>query len=117
MLLEEEDDSHLAKNQAMFELKHITFFFYFCHLFEPIDWLYLVIGTIGLLACCLCNPILNYINANVYSEVGNTSEDRDSLDEIEIMELIIKDTMNSNIKQQIIIGTINLVGNILEYFL
>ena len=116
LLLDEEDDFGLLKNQAMFERKNVSIIKFYCHLFEPIDYLYLFLGTVGLFACGLSNPILNYLNAHVYSKVGNTSEHRDNLTAQEIMKLNVKDTMNSNIKKQLIYGAISLVGNLLGYY-
>jgi len=115
LLLDEEDDSKLMKNQYMFERKDVNIFKFYCHLFEPIDYLYLVLGIIGLLACGCTSPILSYLNATVYSDVGNSSENRNDISEEEIMKLNVKDTMNSNIKHEFIYGAISLVGNILGY--
>ena len=72
MLLDEEDDSKIMKNQFMFERKDVNIFKFYCHLMEPIDYLYLVLGIIGLLACGCTSPILSYLNATVYSDVGNS---------------------------------------------
>ena len=58
----------------------------------------------------------SYLSATVFSEVGNTSENRGSLSEEELMKLTVKETMNSNIKKQMICGSIALVGGIVGYF-
>ena len=52
----------------------------------------------------------------MFSEVGNTSENRGSLSEEELMKLTLKESMNSNIKKQLICGSIVLVGAIVGYF-
>ena len=116
LLLEEEEDSHVRKNESIFEKKSVSLFKFFCHLFEPIDWLYCILGIIGLIVCGLADPVFSYLNATVYSEIGNTSENRGSLSEEELMKLNVKETMNSNIKKQIIFGSISLVGGIASYF-
>ena len=70
-----------------------------------------------MLLCGASNPVMNYINATVHSNIGNTSENRGSLTEEEIMKLNVKETMNSNIKKQLVCGCISLVGNIMGYSL
>ena len=50
------------------------------------------------MACSLAGPILSYLNATVYSKVGNTSEYRDDLHSEEIMKLNVKETMELNVK-------------------
>ena len=116
MLLDEEDNSKIMKNQYMFERKDVNIFKFYCHLMEPIDYLYLVLGLIGLLASGITFPILNYLNATVYSDVGNSSENRSNLSEEEIMKLNVKDTMNSNMKHELIYGAVSLLGDILGYY-
>ena len=114
-LLEEEDNSSMLTNQSMFDRKDISIFKFYCHLLEGIDWLYLILGILGILVCALAGPVLSYLNATVYSKVGNTSEYRSDLTSEEIMKLNVKDTMESNIKKQMIYGSASLVGNIVGY--
>ena len=116
LLLDEEDDSKIMKNQYMFERKNVNIFKFYRHLLEPIDYLYLVLGIIGLLLCACTSPILSYLNATVYSEVGNSSENRNDISEEEIMKLNVKETMNSNIKHEMIWGAVTVVGDILGYY-
>ena len=115
LLLDEEDNSQVLKNQSMFNRKDISIIRFYCHLLEGIDWLYLILGILGMLACALGDPIMSYLNADVYSEVGNTSEYRSDITSEEIMKLTVKDTMESNIKQQMIYGSACLAGNIVGY--
>ena len=116
LLLDEEEDSFNLENQFVFKRKNISIFKFFCHLCEPIDWLYLILGIIGLLICASAGSVLAYLNATVYSDIGNTSENRGSLSEEEIMKLKVEKTMNDNIKQKIVCGVITLVGNMIGYF-
>ena len=116
LLYDEEEDSINMKNQVMFQRIDVSICKFLCHLFEPIDYLYLVIGLIGFLLCGASTPVLNYLNATVYSDVGNTSENRGSVSEEEMMKLNVKETMNKNIKQQIVCGCISLVGDLLGYY-
>ena len=64
----------------------------------------------------MSTPIIYYLNATVYSSVGNTSENKGNLSEKEIMKLNVEKTMNTNIKKQLIYGSISLVGNIIGYY-
>ena len=48
--------------------------------------------------------------------MGNTSENRASLSATELMKLKVKDTMESNIKKQLVCGAISFVGTIISYF-
>ena len=116
LLLDEEEDSQFRKNESIFERKSVNVFKFYCHLFEPIDYLYFILGVIGLMICGLANPVFSYLSATVFSEVGNTSENRGSLSEEELMKLTVKESMNSNIKKQLLCGSIVLVGAIVGYF-
>ena len=115
LLLDETDDSTILKNQSMFEPINVNIFKFYYHLLEGIDWLYLVLGILGILVCALGGPVLSYLNATVYSNVGNTSEYRSDLTSEEIMKLNVKETMESNVKKQMIYGSASLVGNIVGY--
>ena len=100
----------------MFERKHISIFKFYCHLFEPLDYLFLILGLIGLIIYGLSHSILPYINANVYSSLGDTSESRENSVVEEIMKQNVREVMNSNIKKQLIYGSVTLVGNTMGYF-
>ena len=115
LLQEEEDNYQSLKNQSIFPRKNVNIFKFYCHLFEPLDYILFIIGFIGCLACGLSNPILHYLNSNVFSKVGNTSENRESKSAEEIMKLEVKETMNSNIKKQIVYGLFSLLGNFVGY--
>ena len=111
-LLFEEEGEDLQK----FERKKVNIFRFFFHFFEPIDYLYFFLGLIGSIACGISVPLLTYINSNVYTDVGNSSENKESLSEEELMKLKVKKTMESNIKKQLLYGSISFVGNIIAYF-
>ena len=115
LLDEEEDNSELLKNQSMFDRKDVSIFKFYCHLLEGIDWLFLILGILGILVCALAGPVLSYLNATVYSRVGNTSENRSDLTSEQIMKLNVKETMESNIKKQMMYGSFSLIGNIIGY--
>ena len=46
LLLEEEEGSTNIDNQLVFQKININIFKFFCHFFEPIDWLYFILGII-----------------------------------------------------------------------
>ena len=115
-LLLEDDEETYQRNQFLFERKHISIFKFYFHLFEPIDYLYLVLALIGCLIRGLASPVMTYLNATVFSDIGNTSESRTSLSAEELMKLTVKETMESNIKKQLVCGAISFVGTINAYF-
>ena len=116
LLLDEEDNSEELKKKSMFERKHISIFKFYCHLFEPLDYLFLILGLIGLIIYGSSHTILPYLNANVYSNLGDTSESRENSVVEEIMKQNVREVMNSNIKKQLIYGSVVLVGNAMGYF-
>ena len=115
-LLLEGDEEIYSKNQFLFERKHISICKFYFHLFESIDYLYLILSLIGCIIRALSSPVMTYLNATVFSDLGNTSESRSSLSEEELMKLNVKETMESNIKKQLVCGAISFVGTIIAYF-
>ena len=97
LLLEDDEETYL-KNQFLFERKHISLFKFYCHLFEPIDYLYLVLAIIGCLIRSLASPVMTFLNATVFSDIGNTSESRTSLSAEELMKLNVKKLWNQILK-------------------
>ena len=94
----------------------MSLFKFYYVLFERLDWIFLIFGLIGCLACGVSTPLIYYLNAMVYTNVGKTSEKRGNESEEELMKEQVKDTMNSNIKKQFIYGSIALVDNFVAYF-
>ena len=113
-LLEGNEEVYM-QNQFMFKRKHISICKFYFHLMEPIDYLYLVLAIIGSIFRALASPVMTYLNATVFSDIGNTSENRSSLSETELMKLKVKETMESNIKKQLVCGAITFVGTIMAY--
>ena len=111
-----ENEKVNIEDQEVFERKKISLFRFYYILFEPLDWVFLIIGLIGCLASGVSTPLIYYLNALVYTDVGVTSEKRGSESEEELMKEQVKETMNSNIKQQFIYGSIALVDNFVAYF-
>ena len=114
-LLREKSDSDIIKNQSLFKRKKVSIFRFHLHFMEGIDWLFLALAIIGIFIGALASPLLSYLNSIIFSNVGNTSENRANLTAEQIMKLNVKEQMNSNIKKQLIFGSLEFVGNILGY--
>ena len=89
-----------SEDQEVFQRKKISLFRYYYILFERLDWIFLIFGLIGCLASGVSTPLIYYLNAMIYTDVGKTSEKRGTLSEEELMKEEVKDTMNSNIKNK-----------------
>ena len=89
----------VSAEDELFPRKKITPFKFYFHLFEPIDWIFFIIGIIGCLATGVSKPLIYYLNSQVYSSVRNTSEQKEGATEEEIMKAKVEDTLNSNIKK------------------
>ena len=111
-----ENERANPEEQEVFQRKTVSLFRYYYILFERLDWIFLIFGLIGCLAAGISTPIVYYLNAMVYTDVGNSSEKRDTESEEQIMKEQVKETMNSNIKKQLIYGAIALVDNFLAFF-
>ena len=114
-LLREKYDEDYIENQFLFQRQKVSIFRFHLHFMEGIDWLFLSLAIIGILIGALALPVLSYLNAIIFTNVGNTSEDRENISEEEIMKLNVKEEMNSNIKNELIFGCIELFGNIMGY--
>ena len=114
-VLREKEDSDIIKNESLFKRQKVSIIKFNLHFMEGIDWIFLALAIIGILIGALSSPLLSYLNAIIFSNVGNTSENRENLSAEEIMKLNVKEQMNSNIKKQLIFGSIELVGNIMGY--
>ena len=68
------------------------------------------------MAAGFSTPLVYYLNAEVYSDVGKTSEKRENMSEEEIMKQKVEDRLNSSIKKGFIFGSIALVDNFIGYF-
>ena len=103
-------EAELKKN-LMFEEKNISLFHIYKHLSEPIDFLFMILATIGSLGSGISMPIMSYITTDVYADIGVTSEvtsDRDSL------MATVKDVFTTQEKRYLILGIIAFVCNFLS---
>ena len=107
--MEEEDEDKLMQENLILEKQSISIFRIYCHLFEGIDWLFAFLAIIGSIGAGIAMPLMPYLTSDVFSDVGDTSESRDSVQDITAMEEIVKDTMNDQIKKLFIYGAISFV--------
>ena len=108
-LLNEGDAQKIMDEKFIFKKQSVSLFRIYCHLFEPIDWLFVFLAIIGSIGSGVSMPLMSYLTSDVYSDVGNTSERMDTQDEIALMEEIIEDTMDSQIKKMLISGAVSFV--------
>ena len=100
-----------TENEDLFERnKKISIFRLYYILFEKIDYLYLVLGLIGCLAAGTSTPLIYFLNAEVYTDVGKTSEQRKTMTEEELMIENVKNNLNDSMKKEIIFGAIGFCG-------
>jgi hypothetical protein len=112
-----DEEKEKPEDEEVFKRKRINIFKLYYILLERIDYLYLVLGLIGCLAAGFSTPLVYYLNAEVYSGVGKTSENRENMSAEEIMKQKVKDTLTSSIKKSFIYGSIAFVDNFIGYFL
>ena len=113
-LLREGDADKMMKEKLMFEQQSISLFRIYGHLCEPIDWVFVVFAIIGSIGAGVSMPIMSYLTSDVYSDVGNTSESRDTTANIEAMKSVVKKTMNDQIKKQLIYGALSFLFNFMS---
>ena len=110
-LLDSGDVNQMMKDKLMFEKQSVSLTRLYNNLFEPIDWLFLVVAIIGSIGAGCSMPIMSYLSSDVSSDVGNTSESRDSADNLAAMEAIVEDTMDEQVKKQLMYGALSFVCN------
>ena len=99
------------KQNLMFEEKDISLFHIYCHLAEPIDYLYMVLAIIGSIAAGLAMPIMSYLSTDLFSDVGNTSEYAN--DPSKLLQRV-EHAFDTQIKRFLVIGAIMFVANFLS---
>ena len=105
-------DDELKKN-LLFEEKSISICRLYTHLCQPIDYFFLILGTIGSIGSGITMPILAYMMSDLFSDIGNTSESVSEID-VEIMQDVVKKAMNKQIKRFLVFGVITFVANFLN---
>ena len=108
-LLKEGDVNKIMEEKLMFKKQSVSLFRIYCHLLESIDWLFLILAIIGSIGSGVSMPLMSYLTSDVYSDVGNTSENMDTASQIAMMEEIVKETMDNQIKRMLISGAVSFV--------
>ena len=110
-LLEKGDVEKIMNSKFMFKKQSVSICRIYSHLFEPIDWLFLFLAIIGSIGSGIAMPLMSYLTSDVYSDVGNTSEQRSTTVDVAKMIETVEDTMDDQIKKQLIYGAISFVCN------
>ena len=112
LLSGENADNELKKN-LLFEEKSVTIFHLYGHLSQPIDYLYMLLGTIGSIGSGISMPIMAFLSSDLFSDIGNTSESI-SPDQIDEMREVVKKSMNKQVKRFLLFGVMAFVSNFLN---
>ena len=110
------ENENISSEEELFPRRKINLFKFYFHLFEPIDWVFFIIGMIGCLATGASKPLIYYLNSQIYSDVGNTSEQGGGDSDKDIMMANVEASLTSGIKKQLIYGAIALADNFIAYF-
>ena len=100
-LLEVKGPAPSAEDKLMFKKQSVSLLRMYNHLFESIDWLFLVLALIGSIGAGISMPIMSYTMSDVYSDVGNTSEMQNSPEAIAMMREAVEDSMDDQIKSNL----------------
>ena len=112
LLSGENAENELRKN-LLFEEKSITIFQLYSHLGQPIDYLFMLLGTIGSIGAGISMPIMAFLTSDLFSDIGITSESTKP-DQVEEMKEIVKKSMNKQVKRFLLFGAISFVCNFLN---
>jgi len=112
LLSGENANNELSKN-LLFEEKSVTIFNLYCHLCQPIDYFYMILGTLGSIGSGISMPIMAYLTSDLFSDIGNTSESITS-DQIQNMREIVRKAMNKQVKRFLLFGVISFACNFLN---
>ena len=112
LLSGENADNELRKN-LLFEEKSISIFYLYYHLCKPINYIYMILGTIGCIGAGISMPIIAYLTSDLFSEIGNTSEST-TPEQISEMKEIVKKAMNKQVKRFLLFGVLSFICNFLN---
>ena len=112
-LLSGDNANNELKKNLLFEEKSISLFRLYTHLCYPIDYLYMILGIIGSIGSGITMPLLAYMMSDLFSDIGNTSENI-TMEDIEEMKKIVEKSMNKTIKRFMIFGVITFASNFLN---
>jgi hypothetical protein len=108
-LISEDEAEKIAREKIMKEVENVNIFTIYKHLNTRFDWFLSVLAIIGSIISGISIPIMSYTTSEVYSNLANTSENRDSEINIEEMKLMVEKTMNFQIKRQLLNGILSFI--------
>ena len=111
-LLKGKDPSN-AKSNLLFNEKKISIFHLYGHLNRPVDYFFMFFALIGSVGSGISMPMQAYISSDLFSDVGNTSENRD-ITNIQQMISLVKEVFDRQIKRFLIFGAIAFACNFLS---
>ena len=100
----------IKKEMFMFGKKSVNVVKLYCHFFESIDYLLVTLAIIGSFVSGASVPIMFYLMAQIYSDIGNTSEATVSIEDLPAMMEIVEDSLEDQMKKQLIFGAITFVS-------
>ena len=100
----ENNENNLIQEKLDLNIKHLHLYHIYLHLNERIDWIFITLGIIGSIGAGVSMPIMTYTTSDVYSEIANTSENRDTQEHTEEMLYIVKKALDYQVKRQLIYG-------------
>ena len=92
-LLSGDKANNELKKNLLFEEKSIPLIRLYTHLCYPIDYLYVILGTLGSIGSGVTMPLLAYMMSDIFSDIGNTSENtsiEDILQKILLLKILNK---------------------------
>jgi ATP-binding cassette subfamily B (MDR/TAP) protein 1 len=111
----------LSKNHAKKEKKKdseknvkISIFRLYGHLNRPIDYLYMILALIGSIGSGISMPIQAYISSDLFSDVGNTSENIYSNIDKNIIYENIEKAFNRQINKLLTFGAVSFICTFLS---
>ena len=106
------EDETYKQEKIFVKVESVNIFKIYAHLNRPIDWFYIILAIIGSIGAGIYVPLISYSTSEVYTNIANTSENRDSEENIKEMILSVKKTMDDQIKKQIFNG----IASFISYF-
>ena len=110
---EKGETNEIKKETYIFEQKSVNICKLYAHFFEPIDYVLVTFAVICSLISGACVPIMTYLMAGLYSDIGNTSETQDYS---AAMMDSVEDSLEDQIEKQLIFGGITFVAKFISIF-
>jgi len=108
------------KKRLIYKQKDISIFKLLFHFSEKIDYLFMLIGTIGSIGVGAGIPVLSYLSGDMFSEIGDTGDWQNNIYNLDILYVVnlkkdINDTMMKIIKRYLWAGLIMFICSMMSY--